>query len=36
MVAFYVMQIRRGKMLLQDVPERWHDSVAAALNTEER
>lgn len=32
MVKFYVTRIRAGKMRLEDVPERWHDAVEAALN----
>ena len=31
MVALYVRKIRAGKMTLEDVPARWHDAVAAAL-----
>ena len=31
MVALYVRKIRAGKMTLEDVPARWYDAVAAAL-----
>lgn len=36
MVAFYVMRIESGKLELEQVPQRWHDAVAAKLaeNTE--
>ncbi len=33
MVAFYVNRIRRGKMTLEEVPERWREAVREALNT---
>lgn len=31
MVNFYVKRIKDGKMTLEDVPARWHDAVAKAL-----
>lgn len=31
MVAIYVRWIKAGKMTLEDVPVRWHDEVAEAL-----
>lgn len=31
MVKFYVMQIKLGKMTLDDVPERWRSQVEEAL-----
>ena len=31
MVVLYVRKIRAGKMTLEDVPMRWRDAVAAAL-----
>ncbi len=31
MVNFYVRRIKAGKMTLEEVPIRWHDAVAAAL-----
>lgn len=31
MVAFYVMQIQRGKMQLEDVPEKWRDEVESKM-----
>ena len=32
MVKWYVRQIKMNRMTLDDVPKRWHDSVAEALN----
>jgi hypothetical protein len=31
MVDFYITQIRLGKIMLDDVPERFRDAVAAKL-----
>lgn len=31
MVAWYVRQIKMGRMTLDNVPKRWHDKVEAAL-----
>lgn len=31
MVKFYVVQIRMGKMSLEDVPEKWREKVKQAL-----
>lgn len=31
MVAWYVRQIKMGRMTLDDVPKRWHDKVKIAL-----
>lgn len=31
MVKIYVRKIRAGEMTLEDVPTRWRDAVAAAL-----
>lgn len=31
MVKLYVKRIKQGRMTLEDVPERWRDAVAAAL-----
>ena len=31
MAKIYVRKIRAGKMTLDDVPDRWHDEVAALL-----
>ena len=31
MVKFYVMQIKLGKITIDDVPERWREAVAKAL-----
>lgn len=31
MVSFYVTQIRLGNITLADVPDKWRDAVAAAL-----
>ena len=32
MVKFYVRQIQRGKITIDDVPEKWRDLVQAELN----
>jgi hypothetical protein len=32
MVAIYVRWIKAGRMTLEDVPIKWRDQVAAALN----
>lgn len=31
MVKWYVRQIQMNRMTLDDVPKRWHDTVAEAL-----
>lgn len=31
MVKWYVRQIKMNRMILDDVPPRWHDAVAEAL-----
>ena len=31
MVKFYVLQIKLGKIKLEDVPERWREKVKSAL-----
>lgn len=31
MVAFYVNRIKKGKMVLEDVPEKWRQQVAAEM-----
>lgn len=31
MVKFYIVQITLGNITINDVPERWRSSVAAAL-----
>ena len=36
MVKFYLMQIRLGKMLIADVPERWREAVRAAVKNEKK
>lgn len=33
MVQFYVCRIKLGKMTLDDVPEKWRDTVKAGLET---
>ena len=33
MVKFYVMQIKLGKITLEDVPVKWRDEVAKAMET---
>ena len=35
MVNFYVRRIKAGKMTLEEVPARWYDAVAEALENEE-
>ena len=35
MVNFYVRRIKAGKMSLSDVPAKWYDAVAEALENEE-
>ena len=32
MVNYYVGRIKRGKLTINDVPEKWRDAVAVALN----
>lgn len=32
MVKWYVRQIKMNRMALGEVPNRWHDAVAEALN----
>lgn len=32
MVNYYVGRIKRGKLTINDVPEKWRNAVAAALN----
>lgn len=32
MVKWYVRQIQMNRITLDDVPKRWHDAVAEALN----
>ena len=34
MVALYVKRILEGKMTLEQVPARWHEAVAEALDAE--
>lgn len=31
MVKFYLIQIKLGKITLEDVPEKWREKVAEAL-----
>lgn len=31
MIKFYVLQIKLGKITIDDVPERWRDAVIEAL-----
>lgn len=31
MVTFYVKRIEAGKMVLKQVPPKWHDAVSAEL-----
>jgi len=31
MVAFYVRRIQKGKMTIEEVPERWREAVRQAL-----
>ena len=35
MVKFYVLQIKLGKITLEDVPTRWRSAVANASNLHE-
>ena len=35
MVNFYVKRIRAGKMTLEEVPDRWREAVAEALEDEQ-
>jgi hypothetical protein len=35
MIALYVMQINKGKMILEQVPKRWYDAVKEALYNKE-
>lgn len=32
MIKFYVDRIRKGKMTIEQVPAKWRDAVAMALN----
>ena len=32
MIRFYVLQIKLGKITLNDVPEKWHDEVEKQLD----
>ena len=32
MVKIYIRMIRAGRMTIDEVPQRWRDEVAAALN----
>jgi hypothetical protein len=32
MVKWYLLQIQMNRMTLEEVPKRWHDAVAEALN----
>lgn len=32
MVKFFVLQIRMGKITLEDVPEKWRSAVSDELN----
>ena len=34
MVAIYVRWIRAGRMVLEDVPEKWREAVRIALGAE--
>ena len=34
MASIYARWIKAGKMTLEDVPEKWHDQVAALLKGE--
>jgi hypothetical protein len=36
MVKWYVRQIQMNRMTLEDVPKRWHDSVAEAMKQTNR
>ncbi len=35
MVKFYIIQIKRGKITIDDVPEKWKNKVIEALESEE-
>lgn len=35
MVRFYILQIKRGKITIEDVPEKWKNKVIEALEREE-
>lgn len=35
MVKFYIIQIKRGKIAIEDVPEKWKNKVIEALEREE-
>lgn len=35
MVKFYVLQIKRGKITIDDVPEKWKNKVIEALERED-
>ena len=35
MVKIYVRMIRAGKMMLEDVPEKWRDAVNEALGPQD-
>lgn len=35
MVNFYVNRIKKGKMTLDDVPEKWREAVRKALEGDE-
>lgn len=32
MVKWYIRQIQMNRITLEDLPKRWHDAVAEALN----
>ena len=34
MVNFYVNRIKKGKMIIDDVPEKWREAVREALQGE--
>lgn len=34
MVRFYVLQVKLGKISIDDVPVKWREDVKNALNTE--
>lgn len=35
MVKFYYGRIKRGKLTIEDVPEKWRDEVQAMLDADE-
>ena len=35
MVRFYVIRIKSGKMVIEDVPDHWRSAVEAQLESEE-